>query len=139
MTARPETKATQTLRRHSRHVIDRIEPTAGSTPGFPDTVIWVRGIAIPVEIKRAARRRVGYMVTLTPVQRLWWRKAADQNLIAFGAVSMKDDFSEWALLDAGGMHRAGQGFALPIDQPVFPVAEFDWHLSQSLIRRSLFS
>lgn len=139
MTTRPETKATRILRAASQYEFDRHEPTFGSTPGFPDTTVWVRGMAIPVEIKRGVLTELGIKVELTPVQKIWWRRAKETHKIVFGAVSTRPDSSHWMLLDARTFHALGNGGVLVPEQHEFPVAEFDKHLRVALTCRAVRS
>ena len=93
---------------------DRIEPTAGSTPGFPDTVFWISGRALPVEFKvgRLIGPSTRHMVKVDyrPAQRLWWRKAALQNRTALVAVCTGPRV---------GLFRASEALALEITGVAF--------------------
>lgn len=88
--ARPETKWQTKFRDSLPFVSDRVEITAGSTPGFPDCVFWVHGLALPVECKVGFTSRGRLFADFKPTQKLWWRKAHIEGRRAMAAASWGD-------------------------------------------------
>lgn len=87
--ARPETIFQNRVRKLLGVQSDRVEIGMGSTVGFPDTVFWPSGEALPVEFKigRLVEGRV--KADFEPTQKLWWRKAVMDSRKAFVIVGVE--------------------------------------------------
>lgn len=78
--------------------IQWVEPTAGSSIGFPDALIPIWPVLIPMELKLSKKNKIGnYISIVRPVQKRFHSLMASNNmfscfLIAYGN---KNDFEVW--------------------------------------------